>query len=117
MLNGKLMELNPFHPNPLATVNFSGIGGEIKNQPEDVEVEEIPAYEPSGGGDFLYLWLEKRGMGAEYFIREIAHRLGIRSSDVGMAGLKDRHALTRQWVSVPKTAENNLNQLDQAGIR
>ncbi|HMF15012.1 MAG TPA: tRNA pseudouridine(13) synthase TruD, partial [Gemmataceae bacterium] len=61
---------------PLLTADLPGIGGRIKVQPEDFEVEEVPAYEPSGSGDFSYLWIEKRGMGAEYFTRQIAKRLG-----------------------------------------
>ena len=52
------------HP-PLLTVDLPGIEGKIKTVPEDFEVEEIPAYEPSGQGEFLYLWIEKRDMGAE----------------------------------------------------
>ncbi len=102
---------------PLATADLPGIGGAIKSSPDDFEVEEIPAYEPCGSGDFLYLWVEKRGMGAEYFTRQIAHRLGIRPGDIGTAGLKDRHAITRQWVSVPAAAEANIAQLDGEGIR
>src|SRR5262245_50656250 len=57
---------------PLLTADLPGIGGVIKAQPEDFEVAEIPAYEPCGSGDFLYLWVEKRDMGAEYFTRQIA---------------------------------------------
>src|SRR5205814_372115 len=36
---------------------------------------------------------------------------------VGTAGMKDRHAVTRQWVSVPATAEPQLPQLDGDGVR
>src|SRR5262249_60433557 len=75
------------------------------------------AYEPSGTGGFLYLWIEKRGMGAEFFTRQIAKRLAIAPGDVGTAGLKDRHAVTRQMVSVPAAVEAQLPQLDGDGIR
>src|SRR5437660_3254310 len=102
---------------PLVTADLPGIGGRIKAVPEDFVVEEIPAYEPSGSGDFLYLWIEKRGMGAEYFTRQIAKRLAIAPSEVGTAGLKDRHAVTRQMVSVPANVEPRLPQLDGDGIR
>lgn len=105
--------LNP----PLGTAELPGIGGRIKVEPEDFDVEEIPAYEPSGSGDFLYLWLEKRGMGAEYFTRQVAKRLSIAAGEVGTAGLKDRHAVTRQWVSAPASAEANLHLLEGDGIR
>lgn len=99
------------------TANLPGIGGRIKTVPEDFEVEEIPAYEPSGSGPFLYLWIEKRDMGAEYFVRQVARRLGIGPGEVGVAGLKDRRALTRQMISVPDAAEARLPQLEGDGIR
>jgi tRNA pseudouridine13 synthase len=102
---------------PLLTADLLGVGGKIKTTPEDFDVEEIPAYEPSGQGDFLYLWIEKRGMGAEYFTRQIARRLDIPVGEVGTAGLKDRHALTRQMVSVPAHVEPRLGQLDGDGIK
>src|SRR5205823_2706969 len=86
-------------------------------QPEDFEVEEVPAYLPSGSGEFLFLWIEKRGMGAEFFARQVARRLGIAPGEVGTAGLKDRHAVTRQWVSVPASVEGRLPALEGEGIR
>ena len=36
--------------------------GLIKAQPEDFRVYELPAFEPEGLGDHLYLWIEKRGI-------------------------------------------------------
>lgn len=99
------------------TAELPGCGGFIKKQPEDFEVEELPAYEPSGQGDHLFLWIEKRGMGAQFFERQIAQRLAIHPSEIGVAGLKDRHAITRQWVSVPVSAEPKLPQLDGDSIR
>jgi tRNA pseudouridine13 synthase len=103
-------------PPPL-TPDLPGVGGRIKVQPDDFEVEEIPAYEPSGTGDHLYLWVEKRGVGPEYFVKQVARRLGVHPADVGTAGLKDRHAVTRQWVSVPRQVEPELPQLDGDGIK
>jgi len=97
--------------------DLAGIGGRIKVEPDDFDVTEIPAYEPAGEGDHLYLWVEKRSMGAEYFVRQVARRLDIPTAEVGTAGLKDRHAVTRQWVSVPAAAEPRLGQLDGDGIR
>jgi tRNA pseudouridine13 synthase len=108
---------DPLKPPPLATTDLPGIGGRIKTHIEDFEVEEIPAYAPSGTGDHLYLWIEKRGMGAEYFVRQVARRLDVPVSEVGTAGLKDRQAVTRQMVSAPARAESRLNQLDGDGIR
>lgn len=104
-------------PTPFLTPSLAGVGGRIKVEPSDFEVEEIPAYEPAGTGDHLFLWIEKTDMGAEYFVRQVARRLGIPNGEVGTAGLKDRRAVTRQWVSVPKTCEPALGQLEGDGIR
>src|SRR5947208_7105853 len=110
------MDFDPRTP-PLSTGDLPGIGGRIKSVPEDFEVEEVPAYPPSGAGDFLYLWVEKRGLGAEYFLRQVARRLELSPGEVGSAGLKDRHAVTRQMISVPVAAEPLLSQLEGDGIR
>jgi tRNA pseudouridine13 synthase len=111
------MPFDPLAPPPLVTADLPGVGGRIKVAIEDFEVEEIPAYEPSGNGDFLFLWIEKRDMGAEYFARQIAHRLGIPVGEIGTAGLKDRRAVARQMVSVPAAVEDRLPQLEGDGIR
>jgi tRNA pseudouridine13 synthase len=111
------MIFDPLAPPPLLTQDLPGIGGKIKQFPEDFEVEEIPAYEPCGSGAYLYLWLEKRGMGAEFFIRQVARRLGISSAEVGSAGMKDRHAVTRQMISVPDVGSERLAQVEGEGIR
>jgi tRNA pseudouridine13 synthase len=68
--------------------------------PRTFTVEEIPAYEPSGTGTHLFLWVEKRGLTTLDAIAQIAAALDVPARDVGYAGLKDRHALTRQWLSV-----------------
>jgi tRNA pseudouridine13 synthase len=102
---------------PLLTADLPGITGQIKAEPDDFIVEELPAYLPAGTGEHLFLWLEKRGLGAEFFLRQISKRLGVSTNDIGTAGLKDRHAVTRQWVSVPAAAEPRLAALEGDGIR
>ncbi len=106
---------NPIEP-PLLTADLPGVGGTIKREPADFEVEEIPAYEPCGQGGHLFLWIEKTSMGAEYFVRQIAQRLKLHPGDVGTAGLKDRHAITRQYVSVPASAEPLVAQLEDQNL-
>ena len=109
------MPVDPLNPPPL-TPDLPGVGGRIKVQPDDFQVQEIPSYEPGGSGEHLYLWVEKRDVGPEFFARTIAQRLGVPVGAVGTAGLKDRHAVTRQWVSVPQEAEPRLAKLDGGGI-
>ena len=102
---------------PLLTPDVPGTGGRIKTYPDDFDVEELPSYEPSGSGDHLYLWVEKRDVGPEHLARTIAQRAGVPVGAVGTAGLKDRRAVTRQWVSVPHEAEPRLKKIDGDGIR
>jgi len=111
------MTFDPLASPPLLTADLPGIGGRIKTQLDDFEVEEIPAYQPGGTGEFLYLWVEKRDMGAEFFARQLAKRLDIAVNEVGTAGMKDRRAVARQMVSVPARAEANLSRLDGDGLR
>jgi len=99
------------------TADIAGSGGRIKESPEDFEVEEIPAYLPSGQGDHLYLWVEKRSVGTEPLARRLAEALGVDARDVGWAGLKDHHAVARQWLSVPAAAEPRLASLRLEGAR
>ena len=101
---------------PLLTPDLPGVGGRIRSVPEDFEVDEVPSYEPSGAGDHLFLWVQKRDVGPEFLARTVAQRLGIPVGDVGTAGLKDRHAVTRQWVSVPARCEPQVKAVDGGGI-
>ena len=110
------MPIDPLRP-PLLTPDVPGVGGRIKVRAEDFEVEEVPSYEPCGSGDHLYLWVEKRGVAPEFFAQTIARKLNTHPGNVGTAGLKDRHAVTRQWVSVPKECEANVSRIDGDGIR
>ena len=44
------------------TCDLPGIGGVIKQRPEDFLVEERPLYEPCGEGEHLYLLVEKNSL-------------------------------------------------------
>ncbi|MDO3721854.1 tRNA pseudouridine(13) synthase TruD [Marinobacter sp. chi1] len=81
---------------------------DLKTVPEDFRVDEIlddfpvitDLSEVSGSGEHLCLRLEKSGDNTEYVARELAKLSGCRAFDVGFCGLKDRHAVTRQWFSI-----------------
>lgn len=93
---------------PYLTSDLPGCGGMLRREPEDFLVEEIPAYQPSGLGEHLFLWIQKRNVSAEQLTRHIARTLQIPASNIGVAGLKDRRAVTRQFVSVPARTEERL---------
>lgn len=77
-----------------------GIGGVLKARPDDFLVEEIPAYDPCGEGEHLYLWVQKTGMSTMHMVRILADHFGVRREAIGTAGLKDTHAVTTQLVSI-----------------
>ena len=102
---------------PYATEEIPGIGGRIKERAADFCVEELPAYGPCGDGEHLFLWIEKEDVSGEHLVRHLADALGIPSGSIGVAGIKDRRALTRQYVSVPQRCAARLGQVDREGIR
>jgi len=109
--------LETSEPLPFLTSPELRTGGRIKAEPEDFQVEEIPAYEPCGEGEHLYLWIEKRDISANYLTRHLARCLNIQQKVIGVAGLKDRRAITRQWVSVPWKSRENLEAVNTDDIR
>ncbi|MCP3098636.1 tRNA pseudouridine(13) synthase TruD [Myxococcus sp. K15C18031901] len=101
---------------PRLTSDVPGSGGAFKLVPEDFEVEELPAYLPSGEGEHLYLWVEKRGRDTREVVRALAAALGVAEDDIGVAGMKDRQAVTRQLLSVPAKAESRLGEFALEGV-
>lgn len=82
------------------TSALPGVGGCIKQRPEDFLVEEQPLYEPTGEGEHLYLFIEKQNQTTTDIIRRLAHAFHVSKRDVGYAGLKDKLAITRQHFSI-----------------
>ena len=97
----------------MTTPPWVRLRGRIKEEPEDFLVEELPAYLPTGEGEHLYLWIEKRDVSAEFLTGQLSRALGISRDSIGMAGQKDRRAVTRQWISIPGEAESRLSALDE----
>lgn len=94
---------------PFLTAAIPSCGGAFKLTPEDFEVTELPAYEPSGSGEHLFIWIEKRGEDTPAIAKSLARALEIGERDVSYAGLKDRQALTRQLFCVPAKGEPRLS--------
>lgn len=93
---------------PYATGSIPAIPGTIKSKREDFQVEEIPAYEPSGQGSHLYFLVKKTGLSTARAVRDIARALGVRPQDVGCAGMKDARAISTQRMSVEHIGEEKL---------
>lgn len=81
--------------------------GRIRAKPEDFVVTEELDIDLSGDGEHDWLWIEKIGANTHWVAEQLAKHAGISPRDVGYAGLKDRHAVTRQWFSVRRPAGGN----------
>lgn len=98
---------------PMNDAGFVPIGGDMGSADTDFEVSEIPAYVPCGSGEHLYLWVEKKGKATQDLTRAVEKAFKVKEIDVGCAGKKDAHAVTRQYISVrlPKEDTEGLEQL------
>ncbi len=103
---------------PLETAALPGIGGRIRACPSDFVVDEIPAYPPDGIRDrHLLVRIEKEDIDTPLALRLLCEALTLASSEVGVAGRKDRAALTRQWLSLPAKCEPALAHFDHPRLR
>jgi tRNA pseudouridine13 synthase len=71
-----------------------------KSQPEDFVVHEHLGFDLSGEGEHVLLHLEKRGLNTLELEQRVSRVSGVSSRDIGLCGMKDRNAVTRQWLSV-----------------
>jgi len=101
---------------PFLTPHFPGVGGSIKQRPEDFFVEEIPLYEPSGEGEHVYCQVQKIGMTTFDMIDAVGKALRIPERNIGYAGLKDARAVTRQVISIFDTTEEQVKALKVPNI-
>ncbi|WP_409976699.1 tRNA pseudouridine(13) synthase TruD [Xanthomonas graminis] len=85
----------------------------MRSVAEDFQVDEMPAFEPSGEGEHLLLTVRKRGMNTAFAARRLAQWAGVAEMAIGYAGMKDRHAVTTQRFSVhlPKRVAPALDAL------
>ena len=93
--------MQPFQP-PFDTEPLAGIGGQISARSEDFVVDEVQLYDWSGEGDHLMVRFRKTGMNTQFAVKAIARAAGVDARDIGVAGQKDRWAVTSQCVSIPK---------------
>jgi tRNA pseudouridine13 synthase len=93
--------------------------GLLKKMPEDFRVDECLGFELAGEGPFVWLQIEKTGANSPWIARRLADLAGLPLEVVGLAGLKDRHAVTRQWFSLPlaQQAEPDWQVLNGDGLR
>ncbi len=87
---------------PYISAHLPGIGGRLRARPEHFVVEEVPLYEPCGEGEHTFVWITKRERTSVEVREALARLFGVPPTDIGMAGMKDRHAVTTQAFSIPR---------------
>ncbi|QJA06230.1 tRNA pseudouridine(13) synthase TruD [Thermosulfurimonas marina] len=81
----------------------------IKEIPEDFVVYEVADMHPEGRGEFALYRLRKKGLTTWDVLGEVARRLRLRQDLLGYGGLKDRHALSHQFVTIPHGPRRDLH--------
>jgi tRNA pseudouridine13 synthase len=99
----------------------AGIGGHIRQRVEDFNVREIPILKPVDNDPtknvYTLFTLEKWNWDPNLAIRALARALRVSVTRFGVAGTKDRRAVTSQRVSVWKVGEERLKEVSIRGLR
>lgn len=101
----------------------NGIGGRIRQRIEDFEVEEIPKsmaqqlLTNSPDNEYTVFWLEKFNWDTNAAIIALARALHVSKTRFGMAGTKDKRAVTRQQISAWKVPAEELKRINIKGLR
>jgi tRNA pseudouridine13 synthase len=81
----------------------------LKCTPDDFEVEEKVSLYPSGG-PFGFYRLTKTSLGTPEAIDAILQKWNLARWQVSYAGLKDKHALTRQYLTIKAGPRQGMRQ-------
>jgi tRNA pseudouridine13 synthase len=82
----------------------------LKRQPEDFRVEELPLVEGGDFGRFGFYRLTKRGVGTLEAIEAIRRRWNLSGRQISYGGLKDRHAVTIQYLTILDGPDRGLKE-------
>jgi tRNA pseudouridine13 synthase len=82
----------------------------LKRIPEDFQVEEIPLVAGGAQGRFAFYRLTKRGLGTLEAIDAICRRWNLAGRRVSYGGLKDRHAVTVQYLTISDGPDRALHE-------
>ncbi|HHL3491671.1 TPA: tRNA pseudouridine(13) synthase TruD [Legionella pneumophila] len=85
--------------------------------PEDFQVNELFEGQFSGEGEHIVLKIEKKGLTTEEVVKSLARLINKPIKLISYAGLKDKQALTTQWLSIHAPGEiiNGIETLEAPG--
>lgn len=96
------------------TLNTITATGTIRTVPEDFKVTELSDIELSGVGEHLWLYVQKIGCNTDWVANQLSNVCQVPRKQVGFAGLKDRHAVTKQWFSVQLSKVTDIDKIQSA---
>lgn len=77
----------------------------------DFVVQEIPLYAFSGSGEHRILKVRKKSLSTFELLSIIAKAFNLPPKSIGYAGLKDKHATTTQYLSLPAKSSQNFHAI------
>jgi tRNA(Glu) U13 pseudouridine synthase TruD len=82
---------------------------QIKSKPEDFVVEEVLwEWLPTWKWDFLYVFFEKENLTTMNIVDDLTKNFHLQRDEIGIAWLKDKAWITRQWISI---SQHSLNKI------
>jgi tRNA pseudouridine13 synthase len=82
----------------------------VKRIAEDFQVEELPLVQGGPRGRYALYRLEKRGMGTLEAVEAICRRWNLAGNRLSYGGLKDRHAVTTQYLTILEGPDRTLRE-------
>lgn len=82
---------------------------QIKSKPKDFIVEEILwEWIPLWKWDFLYVFFEKENLTTMDVMDDLTKNFHLQRDEIGIAWLKDKAWITRQWISISKRSLSKI---------
>jgi|SRR3989344_276106 len=81
----------------------------IKRFPEDFKVEEVTKVKEDSNGNYSVYLLTKNGIDTLGAVNIIKKKFRLNDKQIGVAGLKDKHAFTTQYISIEGRQGNKFD--------
>ncbi len=89
----------------------------FKESKDNFSVVEEPLYPFSNSGEHLILKVRKKDLSTWDLVDILSSHIGVKSKDIGYAGLKDKNAITTQYISLPKKFESKISNFSHPKIK
>ncbi len=116
------MKASPFEIERLMGIDVyltdtEGLGGRLRCDVPDFVVQEVSDIKAGESGDHLIVRLEKENWETHHLLRDMARQLGISDERIGIAGIKDKRAITTQTMSIRGITADDLKRITLPGVR